>query len=79
MASRFGRDAIGIGGGAPSPGVAFSEGRVAGIGGGVSVDLFIPKESAEGRGGGKTCDLCGWTSCWTLDSCLMGRGGLEGN
>lgn len=55
-AARFGRECSGIGGGAlPSNEVSlgFSVGKF----GAISVDLFIPQESAERRGAGDSWDV----------------------
>lgn len=49
--SRLGLEDLGIGGGAPAPASTF-EGRLAGTGGGVSVDLFRPHSSADFLGAG---------------------------
>lgn len=54
IASRFGRDDIGMGGGAAGSCAASAAGRLAGRGGGVSVALFNPNSNAERRGGGAT-------------------------
>lgn len=54
MADRFGRDAVGMGGGTRDNGGVLSDGLVLGMGGGLSVDEFMPNVRAEGRtdGGG---------------------------
>lgn len=54
MADRFGRDPVGIGGGTRDSGGALSVGLVLGMGGGLSVEEFIPIVRADGRaeGGG---------------------------
>lgn len=75
-AARFGREESGIGGGAPgaSLGVSLevSLGLFGGKGGGVSVDLFNPNDSADlltGSGLGGSC---------FAEVCRVGRGGREG-
>jgi hypothetical protein len=78
MASKFGRDASGIGGGGPASVGAVGDGRIAGIGGGVSVDLFIANESAEGLGGGGNARLVGSFSVVFVAD-LAGSVGREGN
>lgn len=86
IASRFGLDAKGIGGGAPGSVFLLSApGRVVGIGGGVSVDLFIPNSSAErtGRvvgGGARILRLgCSSSSGWLFVSLLAGSAGRDGS
>lgn len=62
MASSFGLDAIGIGGGAPVAGkdcVVDGVGRVCGTGGGLGALLLKPISKADLRGGGGTRVLFG--------------------
>jgi len=78
MASKFGRDASGIGGGAPASVAEVGDGRVVGTGGGVSVGLFMANESAEGLGGGGNARLVGSFSV-VLDAGLVGSVGRDGS
>lgn len=78
IASRFGRDAMGIGGGAPAAVVEVGDGLDVGTGGGVSVDLFKAKERAEGLGGGGNARLGGSLS-GVFDSDRAGSAGREGS
>jgi hypothetical protein len=75
-AARFGREESGIGGGAPGASLGVSLGVSLGLfggkGGGVSVDLFNPNDSADllmGSGLGGSC---------FAEVCRVGRGGREG-
>jgi hypothetical protein len=78
MASKFGRDASGMGGGASATVADVEDGLVAGIGGGVSVDLFIANESAEGLGGGGSARVADSLPV-ILDPGLAGSGGRDGS
>jgi hypothetical protein len=78
IASKFGRDAMGIGGGALAAVVDVDDGLEVGIGGGASIALFKAKERAEGLGGGGNprlgCSLSG-----VFDSDRAGSAGREGS
>jgi hypothetical protein len=76
IASKLGRDASGMGGGAPAPVIDVGSGLDAGMGGGVSVDLFIAKDNADLGGGG---NLRVGTSLVVFDAGLVGKGGRVGN
>lgn len=78
IASRFGRDAKGMGGGALAAVADVDGGLEVGTGGGFSVDLFKAKESAEGLGGGGNARL-GCSLSFVFDSGRAGSTGREGS
>jgi hypothetical protein len=85
MASRFGREESGIGGGPLGSPALRPTGRLEGIGGGVSADLFKPNSSADRFGNGGTrrrdCEACVSSSLLPglREDCLEDIAGLEGN
>jgi hypothetical protein len=65
-----------MGGGAPAPVVDVGSGLDVGIGGGISVDLFIANDNADLGGGG---NVRFGTSLVVFDAGLVGKAGRVGN
>lgn len=79
IADKFGREASGIGGGTPGAGIGLVVvGRLTGTGGGDSVALLRPNDSADLRGGGTAC-VCPDSFPCDAVGCLAGRLGRDGS